>query len=960
MAPTDTEILSSLEKFNLEDLDRLSFELGIDFENITGSTRDSKARNLILYAKRRGKISQLTSLIDSSRPKLARQRQKLSASYREDKSIRGLVQEAQDSLQKVLKKVIIDEYVQREQLDEAVKTFLSDQSDKYRVLRIFGNTGLGKTTFLAHLAISNPNVCAYVFAENFEGDSKANDAIFSLCAQLIDRFKLDPYFSDDAIPTKESAHSLFDYVIRQAARKLTIGNKLIIVCDALDQAGTVNNGNRFGIPRNFPKGVYFICTERPNPPVHLDLAEDIDYKRIDIVQEGQNEDDLRRYIQDRFTDPSVKQRYKGKFTEKQFVDLLLVRSHGVWVYASLVVRAIRDGSFNQALNTLPDGLTKLYIRFWSAWVSDAKDWDRLHKPIWCALAAAQEPIPLSLLTKWIGSSTDQQLVRNKVLNSYRSYLIVDGRGNTDFRVSLYHSSLRDFITGQIDVTDNLDVYEQNLIDDLSVGVIEAHGRIADYFIHESSRGLSQLVKDDYARRHMIFHHICAQRISEVFKIVTETNEWAEGRFSIEQHFAGYLNDLEQARRLAKTRQLINYQVRCALIESSVRSRSNNVSPELLKQLVAVELMAPDVAMQRIRATAKDGVFRGLITLASSLPYSLQAEVLRLIETIEYPHDRFENLIAIATQIQGPLRREALSSALDLALEQSDGLGNPSDLLQLIPHLSDDLFTKAYEALTHQNLGELSEAVIFLLSFRLPASYVSVDVRDARKLELLPQIIEFLYGEKSIKWLRERINYNPLTGVINSHALSDDVRPLWVQILNVFVDWYREIQPELASDLSFNELEIRRVDTAKVINDLLDKRLQTVPYEAKSTLLALGLRFLPVDLLFTSKYETDSEWQNATGKVLLDAINISDENDRSMLLEVLIDNLPSKISTKPASRFLEMVQRMKNSRSRLKLFGELSKKLPEELRSEALIMAVDAIKDFPSRSFTISDFGGGVQ
>lgn len=52
-----------------------------------------------------------------------------------------------------------------------------------------------------------------------------------------------------------------DRLLRLAADKLSAGEKIVIVCDALDEAGTAPNGNAFGLPSVLPYGVCFILSQ---------------------------------------------------------------------------------------------------------------------------------------------------------------------------------------------------------------------------------------------------------------------------------------------------------------------------------------------------------------------------------------------------------------------------------------------------------------------------------------------------------------------------------------------------------------------------------------------------------------------------------------------------------------------------------------------------------------------------
>ena len=60
-----------IEHFNDSELHDLSFDLGIDYESVAGSTRDAKARELISYLQRRNRLHELISLCRARRPSVS-------------------------------------------------------------------------------------------------------------------------------------------------------------------------------------------------------------------------------------------------------------------------------------------------------------------------------------------------------------------------------------------------------------------------------------------------------------------------------------------------------------------------------------------------------------------------------------------------------------------------------------------------------------------------------------------------------------------------------------------------------------------------------------------------------------------------------------------------------------------------------------------------------------------------
>jgi len=55
------------EQFDLEELRTLSMDLGVDFDNLRGEGKAAKARELVLYLQRRGRLDALVAAIQAAR-----------------------------------------------------------------------------------------------------------------------------------------------------------------------------------------------------------------------------------------------------------------------------------------------------------------------------------------------------------------------------------------------------------------------------------------------------------------------------------------------------------------------------------------------------------------------------------------------------------------------------------------------------------------------------------------------------------------------------------------------------------------------------------------------------------------------------------------------------------------------------------------------------------------------------
>ena len=68
MSHDTTAIRQRLEgEFDLEELRTLSMDLGVDFDNLRGEGKAAKARELVLYMQRRGRLDVLVAAVQAAR-----------------------------------------------------------------------------------------------------------------------------------------------------------------------------------------------------------------------------------------------------------------------------------------------------------------------------------------------------------------------------------------------------------------------------------------------------------------------------------------------------------------------------------------------------------------------------------------------------------------------------------------------------------------------------------------------------------------------------------------------------------------------------------------------------------------------------------------------------------------------------------------------------------------------------
>jgi len=599
----------------------------------------------------------------------------------------------------VFQRVRVQDFVGREWLTAKVDHFLNDEKHKSGVFLLVGEAGVGKTSFMAHLVTERRYL--HVFAEQVPSDANVSRALQSLGAQLVTRYQIDPYKDNRTLPAIATFPDFLDKLLRLAADKLSAGEKIVIVCDALDEAGTAPNGNVFGLPSVLPDGVYFILSQRP-VPVKLSVKADLIKETIDAAG-ADNLHDIEHYLTAVSHRPQVSNQLRAhNYSEADFVRILKDRSGGVWMYLFYVISEIAAGSRAPLdLATLPSGLAGYYTDYWGDWCEGRKGrgegphkWEGVYARLLATLAAAQVPISLHHLMAWSNVQATENEVERLLRRNWRAF-IVEREINDIPHFALYHASLRDFLTGQVDQQEATFEAEQ-LTNELSHRTHDAHCRIVEYYRQQCSGKWVKLVDDNYARDYLSLHLSMSGEDETLHQLVAMDNAWAEVNYANDGTYASYLIDLHRAWQSAETNRHWNIgrQIRYALIESSIHSLAHNISADLLRLLVQTRIWSSARALAHIPQIPSQYI-RGhsLSLLASLLPDSLMAEAVSVARTLTDEYDLARALSGLAPHLPEPPMAEALSVARAITNEDARALA----LTGLAPHLSEPLMAKALGA-----------------------------------------------------------------------------------------------------------------------------------------------------------------------------------------------------------------------------------------------------------------------
>ncbi|MEH2453229.1 P-loop NTPase fold protein [Nostoc sp.] len=319
---------------------------------------------------------------------------------------------------------------------EAFKQFCDKNRNGY--FTVVGDAGMGKSAIAAKYVWDNKSPC--YFNIRSDGRNRAELFLESIRKQLIKRYQLQ----------NDQKANLAD-LLEQVSKKLTAGDHLVIVVDALDEVEQEAGGNLLDLPPSLPECVYFLLTRRPYtidkkrlsapdvPVEELDLRgnqyvnlsrEDIkEYIRFFLNVDEDYKKALRQWIQDR------------KVDENDFVEQVATKSENNFMYLRYVLPGIAEGKYNDlSLTELPDGLEQYYQTHWVRMKMDTAP-KKMMVIILFILVEIGTPIPCEMIAN---IAQQEEYDVKQVLNEWVEYLKqqkIDG----DTCYSIYHASFLDFL-----------------------------------------------------------------------------------------------------------------------------------------------------------------------------------------------------------------------------------------------------------------------------------------------------------------------------------------------------------------------------------------------------------------------------------------------------------------------------------------------------------------------------------
>lgn len=353
----------------------------------------------------------------------------------------------------------IKKFCGRQFVFDEIDQFLRKETKGY--FTVIGDAGMGKTALAAKLIDDRYYHCYFNILA--EGRNRPEQFLTSIREQLIQRYQLQNAATDD-LPT----------LLEKISQKLTTGERLIIVVDALDEVEQEPGDNLLYLPTTLPERVYFLLTRRPYTPEkkRLFVSPGVPYQELDLREEKYMKlsyIDIKDYIRLFLQDPEYQEKLKKwiqdrNTTAEAFVEQVAVKSQNNFMYLRHLLPAIAQGQYNDLeLRQLPDGLQEYYQTHWERMKVDNYPQEMMVILLFI-LVEIGTPIPCEMMAK-IAEQDEAEV--GKVLDEVFDYLTVQEiQGESCY--SIYHASFLDFLKGKRELKATRKLFD------------EVNGRITDY------------------------------------------------------------------------------------------------------------------------------------------------------------------------------------------------------------------------------------------------------------------------------------------------------------------------------------------------------------------------------------------------------------------------------------------------------------------------------------------------
>ena len=373
---------------------------------------------------------------------------------------------------------------------------------------------------------------------------------------------------------------------------------------------------------------------------------------------------------------------------------------------------------------------------------------------------------------------------------------------------------------------------------------------------------------------------------EEFRPLVHTRAWAEAWEAMEGSFGGYLGDVracweraaaEDGRAAARgdAAAHLGDEIRCALIEASIRSLAANLPPELVAALVRHHQWTPRQALAYIRQNPDK--WTRVETLEKLLPFLERpehlAEALAAAREIQEAYPRAHVLAALAERLPA----EHLPTALAAAREIQEAYPRARVLAALAERLP-EVWPEALAAAREIQGADARADALRALAERLPAEHLPTALAAAREIQKADARARVLAA------LAERLPAEHLpTALAAAREIQEaDAR---ADALRALAERLPEVWPEALAAAREIEEAYFRADALRA----LAERLPEVWPEALAAAREIQEAYRRARVLAALAERLPEVWPEA----LATAREIQEADDRARVLAALAERLPAE-------------------------------------------------------------------
>lgn len=323
---------------------------------------------------------------------------------------------------------------------DAIEEFFKNNPKGY--FTVVGDAGMGKSAIAAKYVLDNPAAICF-FNIRAEGMNRPELFLKKIREQLMNRYQL-----------QDAADADLSTLLIKASEKITAGDRLIIVVDALDEVDQESTGNLLYLPTILPENVYFLLTRRPynQNEKRLNVSPSVSTKELDLRDYAErSSQDVKEYIWLLLNDAEYKQglsqwiQKQNHLSTTEFVEEVATKSENNFMYLRCVLPAIAEGFYNnKPLDELPVGLQGYYENHWQLMGMTTKPLPKNKIKIIYVMCALRSAASREVVAKY---SKQNDLSVQEVLDGWAQFL----HKQEDYqppRYRFYHESFRDFLHRQ--------------------------------------------------------------------------------------------------------------------------------------------------------------------------------------------------------------------------------------------------------------------------------------------------------------------------------------------------------------------------------------------------------------------------------------------------------------------------------------------------------------------------------